>query len=198
MNSLPDGIAEKLTALLLLGVLLAALWLAAVKPLIDLYDANETRLAEQIQLIEHLRVTAADLPRLRRAVAGRGEPTGGKLLIDAPSDAVAAADLQSVLKDLVTRNGESITSAEALTLEPQGPFHRIAVRLATTGSLALLTGVLKGLDEAHPVLIVDDLAVRTALMSGAAGGPGAPGAAGAGAGEKRLAITMEIHGFRAE
>jgi hypothetical protein len=189
MTALPEGIAGKALALLLLLSGIAALWFAGLKPLADLYAANQQRLAEQDQLIEHLRLTAAELPRLRLAAARDGDPASGKLLIEAPSDAVAAAELQSALKALVAKNGAAITSAETLAAEVPGPFHHIGVRLAMTGDLALLTGVLKGVDEMRPAVVVDDLSVHTALPSTATG---------AGTAERRLAITIEIHGFRAE
>jgi general secretion pathway protein M len=197
MSTLPDGIAARAVALLLLACVLAALWLAALKPLVDLYNANEQRLAEQSRLIDHLRLTASELPGLHSAAAQQAELADGKLLIDAPSDAVAAADLQSRLRDLVAKSGAAIASAEVLEVEPQETFHRIGVRLAMTGSLALLTTVLKGIDEARPVLVVDDLAVRSTLPS-SAGSPSGQSVPSTASDDRRLGITMEIHGFRSE
>jgi general secretion pathway protein M len=197
MTSLPEGIAGKLCAVLLLTGVIAALWLAAARPLLDLYRTNAQRVVEQGQLVDRLRLLAADLPGLRQAAARQGAPAASKLLIDAPSDAVAAAKLQAALKELVAKAGATITSAEALALEPPGSLRRIAVRLTMTGSLMLLTNVLKMIDEASPALLVEDLAVRIAPAGGAASSAVQPVAAGS-SDDQRLAITMEIHGFRSE
>jgi hypothetical protein len=53
------------------------------------------------------------------------------------------------------------------------------------------------IDEASPALLVEDLAVRIAPTGGAASSAVQPVVAGS-SDDQRLAITMEIHGFRSE
>jgi general secretion pathway protein M len=189
MTSLPDGLRGRTLAVLLLVVLLGTLYRVTVQPLVALYGDNEQSLAEQQQLIEHLRLTTAELPALRRATEPQDDgKASGRLLIDAASDAVGVAQLQSMLKEIVATRGATVTSAEGLNVERDENFRRIGVRLSLNAGLATLAAVLQGIDEARPTLIVDDLEVHTAASAASV----APGE------ERRLTITMDVYAFRAE
>jgi general secretion pathway protein M len=189
VSELPTGTRGRIAAILLLVIVLLFAHLSFVQPLLDLYSDNDQGIADKQEMIEHLQHVAAELPSLRKTGEQQRDRVGGGFLtLEAPSDAVAVANLLSMLKDIVARGGATVTSAEGVPVQPQGKFHRIGVRFSLTGTLDVLTTVLKGVDDARPVLFVDNLQLRAAGVSG----PLNPVAG------RPLSISMDAYGFRLE
>lgn len=113
-----------------------------------------------------------------RLAAGRPVPDSAPLVLEAGNGALAAAALQSRLKEIIHAAGASLTSAEALPEDAaQGGFRRVAIHLSLAGGLGPLTAVLKGIAESRPLLFVDMLQLH-------AGGP------------EQLDILMDAHAYR--
>ncbi len=187
MTSLPEGMTGKALALGLCVLMLAMIYLIVVEPLFGFYQSGAQRLQERLDLVERLRRSAHDLPRLRAAAdQWRARSGADNLLLDGASDAIAAATLQSTVKDLVVQGGATLTSAEILPLDSEDNFQRIGIRVAFSGGLELLTSVLHGIETATPKLFVDNLDIRSA------GGSDDDDASPA------LTISLEVHGFRAK
>lgn len=164
----------------------AAVYVAAVAPLQSLYERGEETLRERLELAHRLEDSAAELPRLREAAAKWREVTHDQdLLFTGSSDAVAGATLQSALKALIEEGGATLTSAEILPSEASGKFGRVAVRVSFSGNLTLIAAVLRGIEESRPVILVDQLDIRS---SGDSGGDGD---------DPSLAIALDVHGYRA-
>jgi hypothetical protein len=186
MNSLPEGLPGKALALGILAVLLAALYLVTVQPLLQLYDAQAQTLQERTELAARLQRTANALPKLREsAETWRKKAREGDLLLEGARDAVAAAALQSTVKGLVSQGGATLASAEILAGTAEGKYQRVGIRVSLSGDLSVLTTVLRGISEAHPVLFVDNMEIRSQ-------GGGAEGEA-----EHPLTIALDVYGFRA-
>jgi hypothetical protein len=163
MSALPEGTTGKVAALTVLVLLIAAFYFAIVSPVLAFYTANAQALDQRRELVRRYQKAVDDLPRLRASAKERGAaPRGSDLLLAGASDAVAAAALQSNLKDMVEGEGAKITSAAMLTPEPAGDLQRVGVRVAFSGDLQLLTTVLLGIEEARPVLSVGNLELRAA------------------------------------
>jgi hypothetical protein len=101
-------------------------------------------------------------------------------LLTGATDALAAADLQSTLKDLVEEGGATLESAQTLPPETLANFRRVGVRISFSGGLELLTSVLLGVETAKPVLSVGSLQVNSSDEE---------------TGEE-LAIAMDVYGYR--
>jgi hypothetical protein len=119
---------------------------------------------------------------LRAQVQNLRQSGGGGLLLTATSDALAAADVQSMLKDLLEAGGAKLVSAQTLPVETRGNLKRVGVRISFSGDLMLLTGMLLGIESSHPVLAVGALELRSA-------DDGQDG---------RLNVAMDIYGFRSQ
>jgi hypothetical protein len=186
MNDLPDGVRGKILALGILAAGLLAAYLVLIAPLIGLYSSTEERLRERTELAERLQRTTGDLPRLRKAAAAlQAEASdGSNLLLSGPSATVAAASLQTTIKDLIEQGGAELSSAEILPAEKQEPYEKVGLRVSFSGDLALLTTVLRGIETAHPVVFVDNLEIRGA-------GAADPDDAG-----QSLSIAFDLYGFR--
>jgi hypothetical protein len=187
VTALPEGNRGKAAALGILALVIAAIYLAILSPVLAFYESNAQRLEQRRELVRRDRNAVNDLPRLRALAKERAKGAGGDdLLLTGASDAIAAAALQSNLKDMVEENGAKISSAATLPPETEGALQRVGVRVAFSGDLQLLTTVLLGIEAARPVLSVGNLELHVAGDSEE--GDENPG----------LAIALDVFGYRAK
>jgi len=182
MSGLPEGTRGKALALAIGALLLCVLYVAIVMPLRGFYDTNAQALHDRGEVMKRYERAVQDLPRLRGEAQQRRQQPGGSLLLTGSSDAVAAADLQSTLKDLVEADGATLESAQTLPAETLGDFRRVGVRLSFSGSLELLTSVLLGVETANPVLSVGGLELHSSDEETG----------------QDLTIAMDVYGFRSQ
>ena len=186
MSSLPEGITGKVAALGIAALAAAAIYLAVVSPLWAFYQAGSQALDLKREMLRRSENAVNDLPRLRALSKRLGASSrDAGLLLSGSSDSVAAAQLQSALKDMVEAEGAKLTSATVLPSEIADGFRRVGVRVSFSGDLKLLTAVLQGIETSHPVMAVSGLELHIA---------GAPVDAGE---DPNLAIALDIVGFRA-
>ncbi len=185
MNDLPTGVRGKALALSLCVLVVAAVYLALITPLVSLYEANAERLQERQELAQRLQRAAKSLPVLRdEAGAAQDQASGENLLLDGDSDSVAAAALQSAVKDIVESAGARLISAEVLPSDKRDTLQRVGIHVSFSGNLALLTTVLQGIQLAHPAILVDNADIEGA------------DSADQGGGQKQLAIALDLYGFK--
>lgn len=184
MNALPEGNKGKAAALAILAVVVASLYFAVLSPVLAFYDNNAQRLEERHELLRRYQNAVNDLPRLRSVAKQRTQPDNTADLLPGASDSIAAAALQSTLKDLIEDEGAKITSATMLAPAVEDNFRRVGVRIAFSGDLQLLTTVLLGIQVAHPALFVGNLDLRVAGDSDNEASP-------------NLTIALDVSGYRA-
>ena len=184
MTGLPEGNAGKAAALAILALVVAAIYFAILSPVLAFYDSNAERLEQRRELARRDQNAANDLPRLRALAKQRGNSTQNVNLLTGASDAIAAAALQSSLKDMFEDEGAKFTSAATMPSETEGAFRRVGVRIAFSGDLQLLTTVLLGIEAAHPVLAVGNLELHVAADSESEGE------------NPSLAIALDVFGYR--
>jgi general secretion pathway protein M len=184
VTALPEGVRGKVLAVAIMVIVIVALNVVIVGPLFAFYDGNGQLLQDRLDVVQRYRTAADALPQLKADAKEWDEQVqNGSLLLTGASDAIAAASLQSTLKDLIEQGGAKLTTAQTLAAEIQNNFRRVGVRIAFSADLGVLTAVLLGIETAHPVLTVSNLEVRTA--SDAADG-------------EMLAIAMDVHGYRSQ
>jgi hypothetical protein len=178
MSALPEGTRGRVLAVSIAVLMLCVVFAVVVMPLLNVYAASAQALDDRRALLGRYERAAADLPKLR--ASSQGTRPDGVLLLTGATDALAAADLQSTLKDLVEGGGATLDSAQTLPPETLGNFRRVGVRVSFSGGLELLTTVLLGVEAAKPVLSVGSLEVNSSDEE---------------TGED-LAIAMDVHGYR--
>ncbi len=181
MVTLPEGRRGRALAVALPLLALAVLWLVLAGPALDWFDARADRLGREEALAARMEATAAALPALEREAAATGRPARATALLPGGSDALASAALQERLGALARDNGVALASSEALPARPAGRVRRIALRLVLTAPYPALVALLRGMAEATPTMLVDDLGLRS------------PGGAGA---EAPLEVALTVSGFR--
>src|ERR1700722_8306004 len=100
-TGLPTGQRGRALALALLMALLLILWLALVSPLLGFYSDRADTLSDQQQKGAHMALLAEQVPALKpraESAAHAGPPPS--LVLEGPSDAVAAATLQNRVQDM--------------------------------------------------------------------------------------------------
>lgn len=159
--TLPEGRPGKFLAVGLLALFLALGYLAVLRPLQQLYAQRADEIAEKRDRLERLERVAAELPGLRTMLAQlRSGAKRTELLLEGPSDAVASANLQGKVKELISQVGADMTSAESVPPTPRGEFRRVGVRAVMVGELEMLVAVLNSIEMAHPPLFVGDIEIR--------------------------------------
>lgn len=158
--TLPEGAAGQAAAVTAAIVILAAIWLAVVTPLLGWYATQSDDLASARLEVAHLRALQASLPELRRRAAeNAAQSPGAAVLLQGGSDAIAAANLQTVLNNLATQAGTSLDSTEVMAAAPAGGLRRIGVAVSLNTTWPVLVAFLAAIDSASPRMIVDDLTV---------------------------------------
>jgi general secretion pathway protein M len=125
------------------------------------------QLALGAQQIEERRDQVARLTRLTaRLETMRGQVASLEagswwtpLVLDAPSDRLATADLQQRLKSILTRSGGTLTSARVLEPEDAGRFRQVGLDARVGASVQGLRDTLYELESGSPLLVVDDVVI---------------------------------------
>ena len=184
MIALPEGRAGRLLALGIGGVLAGAIYLAAVAPLAALYERRNATLEDRQAFLARVEAASKALPALRAEVERwRARTPDGSFLLAGASDAIAAASLQSILKDAVERHGAKLGSAEILPAETGERYNRVRVRVGFSADLAALTAILRDVEGSQQALFVENFDIRRG--DGVRGGD-----------EAALTVSLEIYGLR--
>jgi len=112
--------------------------------------------------------------RLKRqqTIAGRANQVGEGLetvkqafqernyFSNSSTEALASAELQNIVKTAVSDAGGQLTSTQGLPGKQNNGFFRIAVKVRMTATMEALVNVLNSIDNAVPILIVDQLDIN--------------------------------------
>ncbi len=144
--------------LLVPGLLIAAIaipWLAQVGRLADAIAENEEQLARYQRLI-------ATLPGLRAELEQVNDNQDFKAFyFDAPTPALAGAEVQRKVQDLVTSARGRLISTQLLPEEKTEQPPRVRLRVQIQGSTETLLEILHQLEQARPFLFVEQVSVRS-------------------------------------
>ena len=183
MNSLPEGRRGQALAVGIALLMATLIYLIVISPILQLYESGGDRLQARRDMVDRLRVSERALPTLRVEAAKLRDPSNnGAVLLVGSSPTVAAAQLQTRLKELVESSGAHLASSEILSPEPQDGYQKIGLHVSFSGDLTLLTAVLRGIETARPAMFVDNVEIR--------------GGADPGEASPTLAIAFDVYGFR--
>ena len=145
---------------LLIGVVLI-FSLGILGPLLAISDSYSERLEDLGFKLQKLRKIAAEkdywLKRLEE-IKKQGKAEGRLIARDTAS--LASADLQTLIKEAVTRAGGELTSTQVIPEHKEEQFNRVAVKVRMTGSTQALRDILHSFESGHPILFVDNLNIR--------------------------------------
>ena len=162
MSALPNRLAQRLLAIGLLIALLGALAAGIGWPV---WLANQVRagqIAEQQRLLGQYRRIAAEGAGLKRELARLEQwHTDSKLRLRAKTEALAAAELQRIVKQQATAHGGRLVRTQTLTPKQEGAFAQVALKVHLSTDMNGMLKTLHGLESARPLLFIDNLSVRS-------------------------------------
>jgi Type II secretion system (T2SS), protein M subtype b len=78
---------------------------------------------------------------------------------DTPS--VTASDLQDTVQSIATREGAQVITTRVLNPEPAGLFSKIGIQLEIGGQIQQIANLVKALETAPKLLVIDEITVRS-------------------------------------
>lgn len=134
---------------------IASSWLMHVARLDESIAAREDQLLRFQRLIQ-------TLPTLRQELAAVSDNQALKAFyFDAPTPALAGAQVQGKVQDIVSGANARLISTQLLPEQPGDTPPRVRVRTQIQGTTEALLEILYHLEEARPFLFVDQLSVRS-------------------------------------
>lgn len=151
----------------LLLILVPSLVIAAVAvPVLVRLDRLETAIEERRDQIFKYRRLIATLPTLRAELEQvRANEDFKAFYFNAPTPALAGAELQRKVQDIVTAEGGRLISTQLLPDEKEQNPPRVRIRTQIQGSTDTLLGILYEIEQARPFLFVDQVSVRSSARS---------------------------------
>lgn len=158
------SLREKRLILITLVILLVVVGKQfVVDPLMERRVWVRSQLDRQPQLLEkNLRylsqkdAMAKSLESARAQIKAR-EP---KFLIG-DTASVSASDLQETVQTMAAREGTQVITTRVLNPEPSGSFSKIAIQMEIGGEIEQIIGLLRSIDNAPKLLVVDEINVRS-------------------------------------
>jgi len=147
-----------------LGILLAVvvvLNLAITLPWLRKNHEYDQAIEKASSEIRRYQALQAQGPELQARLSSLDQEVGSaSYYVDAETPALAAAALQSRVKQAVDAVGGKLTSTQSLPLEEEGNAQRVAILVRMGGDVDVLLRVLYALEGEPPLLFVDNLTVR--------------------------------------
>ena len=155
------GLRGRIAALALLLAALGAAYLLAVRPIVAAYHAADEEIVRAQMLLERFQRIGASRGALESHLAALRERAASQTAyLDAASDALAAADLQELIKRLVEGNGGRLLSTVTLPAEADPPFRKIAIQVRMEAGVLEAQQIFHALDAGGLLVFVDNLSLR--------------------------------------
>ena len=168
-GSLPDGRRGQLLALTLALAVAAAIWVGVVAPLLAWHSAQANYVVQRSVLAHRMMQLVEELPALQAQATARNlTGPAPSAMLSGNSDAVAGAALQQLVQQLATTAGTPLASVEVMPAEAVGNYRRIGLHLALSAPWPVLVHLLQSVEQATPVMLIDDLRLRGAPLGNTA------------------------------
>jgi Tfp pilus assembly protein PilO len=164
-NWAPEGLTlkQRRLAWALGGVfLLLLLYVAVVSPLLALENYWAQELTKKHQLLiryQSLKEGQARLAKAQEVLKAAVAQMETQFLSGA-NPAVAAADLQEILKSLAGTHGAQLTSTKILPSRETGPYIEVPVQVQLTGTIDQLLTILYHLEHQKKLLFIPELDIN--------------------------------------
>jgi general secretion pathway protein M len=138
---------------------------AAISPLVDIareYGETVDDLQFRLQRYQKVAAEKGDLLAKLEQIKAAGQQD--ERFITRDTAALASADLQSMVKEIVSQAGGELTSTQVIPERKEENFTRIAVKIRVNGSTNVLRDVLHSIETSKPMLFVENLNIRPIRM----------------------------------
>lgn len=177
---------SRLAALSLLVLVLAAAVLAVATPLWLLNRRYDSAIEDAVKRIERYSKIAGMRDALQKKAAEVKALGTSRHYLKSASPALAAAELQELVKSVLETNGGKLNSIQILPHKDEGLYRQVAISLQLTAPLSALKVMLYTLESARPYLFIDNFSVRSPIGFGSRPAPAA---------EPELVIQFDLTGY---
>lgn len=161
MNTLSPGTSRFAATALLVVVVLAVVFYGVI-PLYKHYSTQtekitslENNLARFRYLVDNREVIEKESQRIARL------ERDGDLFLKGDKKAIASANLRALLTDIVKRSGGQLLSSQEYEAAVQDSAVAVGLRLQFGGEIEQLVDLLFELENARPLIFIDDLTVTS-------------------------------------
>ncbi|MGB8992278.1 MAG: type II secretion system protein GspM [Desulfobaccales bacterium] len=153
---------RRLVWLLSGGLALVLVYLAIVNPLLNLSEAWSQELANRRLVLAKYQALVASRARIVKAnqVIKSALALTEKQFLGGTNAAVAASDLQEILKGLARDHGVQLTSTKILPTREAGPYLKVPVQVQFMGSIDQLLIILYHLEHHKKLLFIPELEIN--------------------------------------
>ena len=157
---IPLRLRQLLAVLILLAVVSLLLWLV-IGPLLSRFQSDEEVIAGLQQRLQVYQRLVAELPaqEARLAELKRSDPVS-RLVIAETRPALASAELQQQIGQLIGTIGAQVISTQILSLEDtESPLPAVGIKVHLRGETEQLVRLLYELANHEPLLLVENIVV---------------------------------------
>ncbi|WP_193187920.1 type II secretion system protein GspM [Nisaea sediminum] len=150
----------------LLFALIAALWTGVVAPLQDWSGEAARQLDRQRQILFRQTTLLGGAEAIETARAEAVEAEGRWDILRSGSDGAVQSAFQAQLRELASAAGVALTRLQVGEVETEELYRRHALRIDGDGSLEQIQSLLIALSNARPVILVEEVSIRTVSAEG--------------------------------
>jgi type II secretory pathway component PulM len=153
---------QRLVWLLGGGLALLLLYLVVVNPLLDLEESWSQELAQRSQVLAKYQALVASKVRVaeaNRAIKSALASTETQFL-DGSNPAVAASNLQEIIKTLAQDRGVQLTSTKVLPTREAGHYLEVPVQIQFSGSINQVLDIVYYLEHHRKLLFIPEIEIN--------------------------------------
>lgn len=148
-------------ALALLGAVVLLFVFSVIVPIAGVSRENRESIEElEFRLRRYLKIIRSKEELLDRAEEVRAQIAEEGYFSMRETAALASADMQKMIKEIVAKAGGQLTSTQVVPVQEGEEFPRIAIKVRISGSIDVLREVLYEVESARPLLIVENLNIQ--------------------------------------
>jgi hypothetical protein len=167
--TLPKPIRQLLAVALLVGTVLAVLGLG-VMPVATHVGDLQTQIEQERLVLAHLLAAERNGPDIREAAKLAQTASAARLTVDGESDAIRAANLQSLVGGIAAKSGLQMRSLRNLPARDRNELRMLGVQVQFLATVEQLRRALVEIEAQQPYLFVDTLQITPLPGAIAAGG----------------------------
>ncbi|MEY2697951.1 MAG: hypothetical protein RL333_2089 [Pseudomonadota bacterium] len=180
---------SRLSAVALLVAALIFLFMLLIYPLISLEsEYRDTLDRQRFKLRQVKQILSLREPLNQRLENIKALSSSNETLLPTTTAALASADLQTRIKQVVGEAGGELSSTQVIPEKNEENVVRVGVKVRINGSTPILRSVLHAFESGKPALFIDNLNIRPIRV------PGNPREKGSGP-EDKLSIDFDVIGY---
>jgi general secretion pathway protein M len=161
------ALKSRIIALGLLALAIVCVGLVTLGPVLVLHGTQADRIearAHELMTYQRLAAGQAKFEQQLSALNQRSVATDYQVQGDTP--ALASANMQKHLKNIVTRNRAEVISTQIVTPDDGEVGNRVSLKVHLRADIKAAMAILHALESGRPMLFVDDLAISARPVRG--------------------------------